>query len=197
MAIKREIWDRAKALFELGKSLSEISKDTGITKSTISARSKKEDWTKHKNEQLKSEIVEFEAEKRTIEDKKRTITEQLAQLDDFEITILDEVIEKEEGIKSLIFSTQTLALVRNNQLLTQNEKTVMLKVQQFSSEGVRQGEDYEPYKVPLSPSDIKDCVETTDKASLTLGVNQRHAPKAETNVNNNTQVVQGVKISEA
>lgn len=42
MAINKDIWNKAKAYFELGKSLSYISDETGINSSSISKKAKKE-----------------------------------------------------------------------------------------------------------------------------------------------------------
>jgi len=196
MAIKKELWDKAKFYFELGDSLGDIRLKTGIDRTTISKKAKKEGWIKQKNQQLKSDIVEFDEENSTLVEKKSTLVEKVAQLSDFEITMLDNIIENEEGSKSLIFSTQSLALIRNNQLLTKNKKTVMLKVAQYGAEGQRSGEDYEPYEVDLSPSDIKECIESTDKASITLGVSQRHAPKIEVNNTNAQQNLTKAEISQ-
>ena len=60
MAIAKEIWDKAKALFELGYTLQEIELETEINKSSISKKAKKENWEKSKNQQLKSDIVDWE-----------------------------------------------------------------------------------------------------------------------------------------
>ena len=58
MAIKKEIWDKAKLLFEHGKSLNEIADTTGINKSSISKKSKTEKWEKfnHKSTLVLSEV---------------------------------------------------------------------------------------------------------------------------------------------
>ena len=41
-----EQWERAKTLFELGKSLSEIQNETGIDRSNVNKRAKSEGWQK-------------------------------------------------------------------------------------------------------------------------------------------------------
>lgn len=186
MAIAKEIWGKAKFLFELGKSLSEIETETGINRTSVGKKAKKEGWIKGKNLQLKTDIIGIEEENSTLQEKKSTVVEKVAQLSEFEITILDDVVQNELQHKSLVFSTSSLALIRNNQILTKNKKTVMLKVGQFI-EGQKVGEDHEPYEIDLSPSDVKEIVDSTDKASITLGVNQRHAPKIDINNNNNQQ----------
>ena len=53
----------------------------------------------------------------------------------------------------------------------------------------------------MQPEHYKQAMDTVDKASITLNVNQRHAPKAEINNSNNTQVNNdivgyGVKVIE-
>lgn len=189
MAISKELWDKAKFLFELGKSLNDIERDTQINRTSVGKKANKEGWIKGKNLQLKSEIVDFEIEKSTLDKKKSTLIEKVAQLNDFEITLFDGIVENEVKHKSIIFSTQTLALIRNNQILTKNTKTVMLKVAQYNNEGQRSGEEYEPYEVGLSPSDIKEVIESTDKAAITLKVADRHAPKNTIEMNNQNNII--------
>lgn len=178
MAIAKEIWDKAKFLFELGKPLSEIALETGISKGQISKRANSEDWSKGKKKQLKAEIMEVERENETILQKKETVVSKLknANLNDFEITMFDETVRKELKHEGLIFNTATLALIRNNEILTRGTKQVMLKVAQYA-DGQKIGEEYEPYQVPLTSKDVQECIDGTDKASITLGVNARHAPK--------------------
>ena len=177
MAHSQEQWDKAKFLFELGTPLSDIQEETGISKGQISKRSKRDGWEKEtEKKHLKSEIVEFEREKETLEAKKETIVSKLCRLEDFEITLMDKIVEKEVEHKSLVFSTQSLALVRNNQILTKNKKTVLLKGSEYA-DGKRIGDTYEPYEVPLSPSDIKETIDSTHKAGQSLGVIEQFAPK--------------------
>ena len=45
-------WEKAKALFEAGKSLSEINAETGIDRATVSKRAKKDGWEKGIYQQL-------------------------------------------------------------------------------------------------------------------------------------------------
>lgn len=194
MAISKELWDKAKFLFELNKSLNEIEAETGINRTTIGKKANKEGWIKGKNLQLKTDIVEYETEKSTLDNKKSTLVEKVSQLSDFEITLFDGIVENEVKHKSIIFSTQTLALIRNNQILTKNTKTVMLKVAQYNNDGQRSGEQYEPYEVELSPSDIKEVIDSTDKAAITLKVADRHAPKQDINLTNAQQNNEPVKI---
>lgn len=197
MAYSKEQWEKAKALFILGYSLNDISDDTGISKGQISKKSKKEEWEKETSKiTLKSDIVEFDKKKETLEREKETITKRLATLDDYQVTVLQEKMEEEGAslARSLVFNTATLALIRNNELLTKNKKTVMMKSGEYV-DGKKVSDTYEPYEVDLSPSDTREIIESTDKASLTLGVNQRHAPKVEVN-NTNAQQTNNQKVIE-
>ena len=198
MAYTSEQWKRAKALFELGYSLGDIVKDSGISKGQISKKSKQEEWKKETSKTtLKSDIVEFDKKKETLDKEKETITKRLAKLSDFEITILQNKMDEEGAslAKSLVFNNAVLALIRSNEELTRGSKTVLLKEKQYSSEGIPIGETYTPYEIALNGSDIKEHTDLTDKASLTLKVNERHAPKQDINLTNaqqnneNTQIV--------
>lgn len=66
MAIKPEIWAKAKVEFEGGKTLTEISFSTGIDKSTISKKAKSDGWQKGKNQQLIIDEARVLAEKSTL-----------------------------------------------------------------------------------------------------------------------------------
>jgi len=187
MAYSQEQWDKAKVLFELGKSLQEISLETEIKdRTSISKKAKKESWVKSKIQQIKSDIVELEKDISTVEGKKSTLVEKLSKLEDYQITILNEVVEDEIKTKSLIFSTANLALIRANQALTTNTKTIMSKVEIYE-DGKKIGTEYKEKEIPLSISDYKDSVDLIDKASITLGVNQRHS-SSQVNINNTNAI---------
>lgn len=188
MAYSKEQWARAKFLFELGWTLREIENDCGISNGQIAKRSNREGWEKEAGKQaLKSEIVEFEKKSAELGSKKEALIKRVSSLDQFEITILDELVTKEAELKSLVFSAQTLAVVRANQALTKGTKTSLMKVGQYDSKGNRIGETYEAYETDLDASDIRNTVEAIDKASVTLGLSQRHA-KTEVNLTAAQQV---------
>ena len=56
MAIAKELWDKARALYELGNSLSLISDSTGIDKSSISKKAKSQGWIQG---ELKNSMPDF------------------------------------------------------------------------------------------------------------------------------------------
>lgn len=177
MAISKDIWNKAKAYFEAGKSLTYISDTLNINKSNISRKAKKEQWVKGKTQQLKADIIDLEHKKATISQQNATLTQQVATLDDFEITTLDEMIQEETKLKSLIFNATVLNVIRTNEHLTKNTKLEKINV----GDGIQ---NFEP--VALGSSDFKNIQETLDKASITLNVNPRHAASATIN-NTNAQ----------
>ena len=61
-----ELWEKAKALFEIGKSLSEIANETGIDRSNIAKKAKSENWEKGKLQQLVTDSVRVSAEITTL-----------------------------------------------------------------------------------------------------------------------------------
>ena len=180
MAIDESIWDKAKSLYELGIPYSEITKATGIPKGTISKKVIKEKWQKETDKiGIKDDVVAFEKEKETFEVKKETIIKEVSKLDDYQITVLDKIIEKEIGRQSIVFNTATLSLIRKNQMLERNKKTITLKSKITDKETGDYTELIEFMEVPLNANDYKTLDEGIDKNAITLEVAPRHAPKIE------------------
>lgn len=175
MAYPKEEWQKAKVLRESGKSLSEVELLTGINKSSIQRKEKKENWQLNKTQQLKSDIIEVEKENAKILQRKTQLREKITTLEDYEIKYLDELIQDEAKIRSLLFSTTALNVIRINEDLMQNMKYEKVSC----GDGVQ---FLEPVK--LSASDYKNAQEALDKASITLGINQRHSNNQ---INVNTQ----------
>lgn len=188
MAISQDKWDKAKALFEQGLSLSQIEDETEINKTSISKKAKSENWIKSKNQQLKHEIIEIEKEKSTLDAKINTTVEKLSSLSDFEITILDETIQNETGRKSLLFNTANLSLIRKNQLLTKNTKQVIDYETIYDDNGKIIGKKPVAVEVELNPNDLKAIDEGIDKNAISLEIAPRHANNQVTV--NNTNAVQ-------
>ena len=190
MAISQEKWDKAKALFEQGLSLSQIELETQINKTSISKKAKQEEWKKSKNQQLKHEIIEIDKEKSTLDAKINTTVEKLSKLSDFEITMLDEMIQDETGVKSLLFSTANLSLIRKNQLLTKNSKQVVEFETIYSDEGKPMSKTPVVIDIELSPTDLKTIDEGIDKNAVSLEIAPRHS-NSQVNIQN-TNAVQAV-----
>lgn len=69
-------WDKAKALFEAGKSLREIEGDTKIPLVTLHRVSKKEGWEKSKTERLIQDVVRVSKEMEQLNETARSVVSQ-------------------------------------------------------------------------------------------------------------------------
>lgn len=192
MAYSKEAWDKAKCLYELGKSLQEIADDCNFKdKTTISRRAKEDNWEKNKIQQLKHDIIGIEEENTTLEAKKTTAVQKLSKLEDYEITIIKDIVEKETERKSIMFSTANLSLIRKNQLLTKNSKQVIEFETTYSDEGKPLVKSPIVIDIELSPIDLKTIDEGIDKNAVSLELAPRHANQ-QINVNtqnNNAQII--------
>lgn len=138
MAYSPEQWERTKAYFESGQySLSQISDKTGISKSKISERAKKELWERGRN-------ADYIEARKTLAVKKGTEKGTTLQ-------VLDDIADEAIANKKLVFGLTTKALKKASELLEQSTNMY----------------------------DVNTAVQLADRASLTLGINQRHAPKVE------------------
>lgn len=101
-------------------------------------------------------------------------------LSDEEMTAISITAQNEAFNKGLITNATQLNLVRTMEYLSNNKKL----------EKVGLGDGVQGFEtVGLGADDFKQCQDTIDKASITLGVNQRHASSA---VINNANVQQEV-----
>ena len=76
-----QLWAQAKALFETGKSLSEISSATGIDRALISRKAKKEGWQKGIYQQLIQDGARVASELSTLESTvKQVVVEEIDEL---------------------------------------------------------------------------------------------------------------------
>ena len=184
MAHNLDQWKEAKFLWQLDKPLSYIVKKTGISKGQISKKSNTEQWKKEtKGNELKPLIKAYDKQKETIEAKGNDIVAKMCTMEDYEITLLDKVIEDETGRKSLLFSTANLSLIRKNQMLTKNTKQIMSKTRYYQ-EGKVIKEQEEIVDIELSANDLKSLDEGIDKNAISLELAPRHSNQ---NINLNNQ----------
>lgn len=185
MAYSQEQWSEAKFLWELDKPLSYIVEKTGISKGQISKKSNKEQWKKEtEGNTLKSEIKAFEKEKETIKQKETDLVKRVSNLEEYQITILDDLIQEELGNKSLLFSTANLSLIRKNQILTKNTKQVIAYETIYSDTGKPISKKPVAVDVELEPNDLKTIDDGIDKNAISLELAQRHSNNQ---INVNTQ----------
>lgn len=118
MAISKELWDKAKLLFEHGKSLNEIAKETGINKSTISKKAKELEWAKHEKSTLVNDEVNTILMQNEINQQKSTLNQQDLQYHN------QQVVEKVslELIKRDTFDSST---IQNQELLNLAQEGVL------------------------------------------------------------------------
>jgi hypothetical protein len=74
--VKPEVWEKARALREAGKSFREIEKLLNIPFATVSDRSKRDGWVCGKTEQLINDSVRVKGEIRTLEPIPRQVVEE-------------------------------------------------------------------------------------------------------------------------
>lgn len=185
MAYSQDQWNEAKFLWELDKPLSYIVEKTGISKAQISKKSNKEQWKKEtEGNTLKSEIKAFEKEKETIKQKETDLVRRVSNLEEYQITILDDLLQEELGNKSLLFSTANLSLIRKNQLLTKNSKQVVEFETIYSDEGKPISKTPVVIDIELSPTDLKTIDEGIDKNAVSLEIAPRHS-NSQVNIQNN------------
>ena len=189
MAYSQEQWSEAKFLWELDKPLSYIVEKTGISKGQISKKSNKEQWKKEtEGNALKSEIKAFEKEKETIKQKETDLVKRVSNLEEYQITILDDLIQEELGNKSLLFSTANLSLIRKNQILTKNTKQVIAYETIYSDTGKPISKKPVAVDVELEPNDLKTIDDGIDKNAISLELAQRHSnSQVQINNSNNQQ----------
>lgn len=164
MAYTNTQWEKAKAYYESGLSLSQIKEKTGIARNTISQRAKREQWEQGKN------VGYIEAKENFIE-QKGTVLEQSGAV---ALQIADEIADDNIRRKCLVFNT-TEKLLKKIDYAIDNHKPL---------EKVNRGDGIQDLiPVEYGASDYKNFAEAIDKASVTLGVNQRHA-NSQVNINN-------------
>lgn len=187
MAYTPEQWTKAKGLFEIGYSPEQIALELNFkSRDTVYKRAVKENWEKNKIIQEKTELLDLEKKNSTIQQENSTMLQKISTLEDYQITILqDEVLKN--GNKSFLFSTANLSLIRKNQMLTKNTKTVLTKIDYFDDEGKKIKSDMEAMEIPLSPNDYKVIDEGIEVNAKSLELAPRFAPKTEINNTNGQQ----------
>jgi len=185
VAISKDKWLEAKALFEFGKSLTEIQDETGINKSSVSKKAKLEKWEKSKNQQLKAEIKDFEKENSTLVEKKSTLVEKVSCLEDYQISILEDLIEDETRQKSIILSGLNLGAIRATQRLQNNKTKKAFKIKEGFGGGAS-SETIEHHDVELDSDEINKNIDTLIKIGKSLNFID---DKPDVAIQNNNQTI--------
>lgn len=122
--IKPDSWDKARALFEAGKSLRDIEQQTKIPKGTIEYRAKKENWQKGFLGQLIVDKSTVDAQFQSLNQTQKTVVlnevERLNKLKDF---FSDKAIDVSNvALKSLERNPSTKAAFETMQTLEKGMK---------------------------------------------------------------------------
>ena len=162
-------WNEIKQAYECGKTVDELVSKYGVTKKTLQNRISNELWEVMGN--IKADI-------KGVSDSLGKITGTIAQNPQKAHIIAEDVIESINKLsekidaKKLINGATMINLTRTIEYLQNNTKLEKIGV----GAGMQQ-----LTQVGLASDDFRQCQDTIDKASITLGVNQRHAT---TNINN-------------
>jgi len=178
MAYTKEQWNKTKGYYEAGLSLAKIKDKTGIARNTISQRAKKEQWEHGKN-------TDYIEAKELIAVKKGTEKEQ-------SIECADEIADDNIRRSRLVYGATEKILKLSADMAEKNKKQIVMKVKEYSKEH-GSSESLDKIDVELDASDLKNLAETVDKASVTLGINARHA-NSQVIVNNQNNLQQNTSI---
>lgn len=168
-------WEEIKKSYFIGRSVDDIVDKYGITKKTLQNKISEELWEVSGN--IKSDILGLKQSIGKITDD-ISHNQDLAHIISEDVKDLINELSDLVDAKKIIYSATKLNLIRTTQYLANNKKLEKINV----GDGVQ---NFEP--VGLGADDFKYCQDTIDKASITLGINPRHA---NTNIkvdNNNLQ----------
>jgi len=175
MAYSPEQWDRAKGYYEAGISLSQIKDKTGIARNTISQRAKREQWEQGKN-------VDYIEAKEIIAVKKGTVLDKREQVS---LDCADEIADEKLRRSNLVFGGVEKALKKMTEIVESGYVEDKINV----GDGMQKFEQRK-----LNTTDMKNALDGYDKASITLGVNQRHA-NSQINVNTQNNMQQNTELN--
>ena len=83
MAYTESQWEKAKAYYEAGMTLSQIKDKTNIARNTISQRAKREQWEHSKNSEYIEAKIKVECQKGTILEQSGSVALNIADLKPF------------------------------------------------------------------------------------------------------------------
>jgi hypothetical protein len=179
MAINKNVWEKARALYELGNSLSIISNQTGIDRSSISKRSKKDSWIQGEIQQLKNEKINAISGLVEIENKIQQ------QIQPHQIVEFNKAVDEGLRLKSLAMTAQE-GMLELVQISTNQVKQLLnnlpdgLYVAGNGDKGVRYGRTTEF---------VKDLIPAMNAANAILGINNKNEITTNVQINNDAQQI--------
>lgn len=169
-------WEEIRKHYEAGKNQAEIVLEFECPKSSLSEKIKSENWIQ--SEQVKAYI------KGSLE-----VNEQKANLIEQDVRIVeiaDNIIDEQTRRKGLIFNATEALMKRTKAIIDKNQTVEKLSC----GDGVQ---NFEPRE--LNTTDLKNLAETIDKASITLGVNQRHSNQ-QINIANSNNLQNNISLND-
>ena len=110
-----------------------------------------------------------------------SIKSELSNESEYQSFTFDKEVNNQLRLKQIVFNASEKLLVKATKMIEKNQTVDKLNI----GAGIQQIEPRE-----LDSSDLKNLADTIDKASITLGVNQRHS-NSQININNeNNQATQ-------
>ena len=152
----------------LGESQYSIARDYEVSSATVNKIFK----TITEDEFLTNEVKEEIAIKSKLSTQSKSL-----------VKAFDDKVNDQLRLKQIVFNASEKLLVKATQMIDKNQTVDKINI----GAGIQQIEPRE-----LDSSDLKNLADTIDKASITLGVNQRHSNSqinvnTQNNLENNTQ----------
>ena len=143
--------------FHIGKSQNQLAKDYSVSPATI-------------NKLCKGITPKYKDKVNAVV----AIKSELANESEYQSECFDKEVNNKLRRVNLVFNATEKIIDLASKMATANNKQVVVKVKEYSKEN-GSSESLDKIDVELDASDLKNLADTVDKASVTLGVNQRHA----------------------
>lgn len=162
MAFDKEIWDKAKALFMKGDSLSKIAKATGISRGAIGKKSQAESWEKETITTLAKAEVDTIIKQEDIRRQKETLSPiERDTYDKVFVAVYNEAQARDE------FECFNMEIMQASRAML---KTGTKDIRVNAGDGMQRVEP-----VRLDPNDMATLAKAGQTASDSLGFSQRHS----------------------
>ena len=173
--LSQETKDKILADFHIGKSQNWLAKEYECSPATV-------------NKICKGVIPKYKDKVNTVV----AIKSELSKESEYQSECFDKEVNDKLRRANIVFDATEKIVQASSKLLQKNSKQVVVKVKEYSKAG-GSSESLDTIEQELDPQDLKNLAETVDKASITLGVNQRHANSQVTVNNSNAQQNNTVK----
>lgn len=159
-----DLKDKILSDFHIGKSQNWLATNYNLSPATI-------------NKLCKGLVPKYKEKVNTIV----SIKSELSNESEYQSFTFDKEVNNQLRLKQIVFNASEKLLVKATKMIEKNQTVDKLNI----GAGIQQIEPRE-----LDSSDLKNLADTIDKASITLGVNQRHS-NSQININNeNNQATQ-------